>query len=491
MSIADFSKTVQSQIYKSWLDKLEKNIITNSTKSLRGSQQVSGKTDFYLTKDTVMSMYKTITGKQMDGHEADVLLYTIAQGGSAGGAGKLEGTFTTINNSKAVVFKSIGFDTISSRLVDVFEHDYLVQEAYRKAEEKYINGEIAELNKRTDLKGKAKQIEIDKIEAEGKRRASFGYYFNKGHVIGIATNLTKEFRNNRDKADALSRKERDSLIQVLDQYIAKLQADDLNSANLPNAVDQELYAGYIKSSSKYLVEIQCAVKNQGSGRDQASPILDELRKLFSVNSKDITDILTKSPTLGIALVNTKGSSSFKDLVAKDMLNILTGSKLDTRQYKQAPKLIGKKTTKINKPASNKAKIQTLKNLKSKLQSTKSDSNKIREMPQITETVPNLLALINTQLQDVISANMGDGSSRNVLNYRTGRFASTVNVEYLSTSREGMISAFYSYMKNPYATFSAGGRQSKPSSRDPKLLISKSIRQIAEQVVSNKLRAVAL
>jgi hypothetical protein len=491
MSIADFSKTVQSQIYKSWLDKLEKNIITNSTKSLRGSQQVSGKTDFYLTKDTVMSMYKTITGKQMDGHEADVLLYTIAQGGSAGGAGKLEGTFTTINNSKAVVFKSIGFDTISSRLVDVFEHDYLVQEAYRKAEEKYINGEIAELNKRTDLKGKAKQIEIDKIEAEGKRRASFGYYFNKGHVIGIATNLTKEFRNNLDKADALSRKERDSLIQVLDQYIAKLQADDLNTANLPNAVDQELYAGYIKSSSKYLVEIQCAVKNQGSGRDQASPILDELRKLFSVNSKDITDILTKSPTLGIALVSTKGSSSFKDLVAKDMLNILTGSKLDTRQYKQAPKLIGKKTTKINKPASNKAKIQTLKNLKSKLQSTKSDSNKIREMPQITETVPNLLALINTQLQDVISANMGDGSSRNVLNYRTGRFASTVNVEYLSTSREGMISAFYSYMKNPYATFSAGGRQSKPSSRDPKLLISKSIRQIAEQVASNNLRAVAL
>jgi hypothetical protein len=55
----------------------------------------------------------------------------------------------------------------------------------------------------------------------------------------------------------------------------------------------------------------------------------------------------------------------------------------------------------------------------------------------------------------------------------------------------MISAFYSYMKNPYATFSSGGRQSNPSSRDPKLLISKSIRQIAEQVVSNKLRAVAL
>jgi hypothetical protein len=485
MSIAGFSKTIQSQIYKSWLEKLEKNIVTNTAKSLRASQQVASKTDFYLTADTVQSMYKTITGKKMDSAEVDVLLYSLKQGGA------VPGTFTTVNGSKAVVFKSIGFDTISSRLVDIFEDDFLVQEAYRKAEEKYITGEIAELNKRTDLKGKAKQIEIDKIEAEGKRRASFGYYFNKGHVIGVATNLTKEFRNNLDKADALSRKERDALVKVLDQYIAKLEADDLNTANLPNAVDQEFYAGYIKSGSKYLVEIQCAVKNQGSGREQASPVLDELRKLFSLNAKDVTDILTKSPTLGKTLIDSEGSPSFKNLIAKDMVSILTGSKVDTKQYKQTPVLIGKKTTQINKPKSNKTKVQTVKKLKGKVQNTKSDSNKIREMPQITETVPNLLALINTQLQDVISANMGDGNSRNVLNYRTGRFASTVNVEYLSTSREGMISAFYSYMKNPYATFSAGGRQSKPSSRDPKLLISKSIRQIAEQVVSNKLRAVAL
>jgi hypothetical protein len=47
------------------------------------------------------------------------------------------------------------------------------------------------------------------------------------------------------------------------------------------------------------------------------------------------------------------------------------------------------------------------------------------------------------------------------------------------------------MKNPYATFSTGGRQSVPKSRDPKLLISKSIRDIAEQVATNRLRAVAL
>ena len=90
--------------------------------------------------------------------------------------------------------------------------------------------------------------------------------------------------------------------------------------------------------------------------------------------------------------------------------------------------------------------------------------------------------------------MGDGNSRNVLNYRTGRFASSAKVATLSENRQGMITAFYSYMKYPYSTFSSGppaGKQSKPASRDPKLLISTSIRQIAQQVVGNKLRAVSL
>ena len=85
--------------------------------------------------------------------------------------------------------------------------------------------------------------------------------------------------------------------------------------------------------------------------------------------------------------------------------------------------------------------------------------------------------------------MGDGGRTDVLNYRTGRFASSAKVERLSQSREGMITAFYSYMKNPYATFSDGGKQSRPKSRDPKLLISKSIKEIAAEKVANRMRTV--
>jgi hypothetical protein len=120
------------------------------------------------------------------------------------------------------------------------------------------------------------------------------------------------------------------------------------------------------------------------------------------------------------------------------------------------------------------------------------TGKTKASKETTESSVNLLSLqsiLNSQLQDVISANMGDGSSKSLLNYRTGRFASTAEVKRLSISRDGMITAFYDYMKNPYATFSTGGKQEYPRSRDPKLLISRSIRQIAAQVIDNRLRAV--
>jgi hypothetical protein len=85
--------------------------------------------------------------------------------------------------------------------------------------------------------------------------------------------------------------------------------------------------------------------------------------------------------------------------------------------------------------------------------------------------------------------MGTGSAKNVLNYRTGRFAETATIERATISRAGMVSVFYNYMRNPYGTFSDGGRQQYPKSRDPKLLISKSIREIGSSAAYNRMRAV--
>lgn len=129
----------------------------------------------------------------------------------------------------------------------------------------------------------------------------------------------------------------------------------------------------------------------------------------------------------------------------------------------------------------------------KLTATKKQASitklKVKAKAPATVNLASLQSLLNASLVERVKQNMGRGDRRDILNLRSGRFAESVKVERLSESRQGMITAFYTYMKNPYATFSEGGRQQSPRSRDPKLLISKSIREIAAQEVANRMRAV--
>lgn len=178
------------------------------------------------------------------------------------------------------------------------------------------------------------------------------------------------------------------------------------------------------------------------------------------------------------LLDLVTSKSIKQYTIESVLqNLKTGKRSGRYQSETAivqttPVTVQKSTIDFKKkdtPSAQIPQLQTVKNTKYSLASLKN--------------------LINSQIQDVVSANMGDGSSKNVLNYRTGRFASSVKVEDLTLSRDGMINAYYTYMRNPYGTFSTGGKQEIPRSRDPKLLISKSIREIAGQKVANRMRAV--
>lgn len=87
--------------------------------------------------------------------------------------------------------------------------------------------------------------------------------------------------------------------------------------------------------------------------------------------------------------------------------------------------------------------------------------------------------------------MGDGNDKKILNYRTGRFAGSAKVERLLESRAGMITAWYSYQNNPYQTFAPGFAQGNIPTRNPNLLIGKSIREIAATKISNNLRAIKI
>lgn len=207
------------------------------------------------------------------------------------------------------------------------------------------------------------------------------------------------------------------------------------------------------------------------------------------------DILTNNQVLK-EFINSPGSPSIIQGIEKNIINILKNGKV-LKEVKTAVSIKKIKTKKdpvsqnLNKII--KDTIKKTKQVRSKVKketSVRVNISKIRPVP-VAPDIVSLQNLLDSSLQEKIRQNMGTGNRRDVLNYRSGRFASSVKVERISESRQGMITAFYTYMKNPYATFSQGGRQELPRSRDPKLLISKSIRDIASTLVANRLRAVSL
>lgn len=211
--------------------------------------------------------------------------------------------------------------------------------------------------------------------------------------------------------------------------------------------------------------------------------LNELLK--NPNNKLITDLLNGIETASVKAFNKElpgvvGSNSSKNVfeALEDMyISLIKTGKAGTYRSKGRAQQISK----IELP-------------KIKLPELKVKIPKVRA-PQLRTTTGQFYGLVPLQrlldasLVQRVKDNMGTGSRRDILNLRDGTFAESVKVERLLQSREGMITAFYSYMKYPYATFSKGGVQEFPASRDPKLLIAKSIREIGATMVGNRMRAV--
>jgi hypothetical protein len=308
----------------------------------------------------------------------------------------------------------------------------------------------------------------------------------------------------------MSEDEADYALGFLDNLILHLQKLDIESAEL-KTLTSPVFLKYNKSATNFLIELQSESDNAASaklvqrlsGQKGGSTGIRALVNPQSTQAKalaGILDILSKDANFSSSeILDFKSSPTMRDLIVDTLLEPL-GVKPKNPKQINSPK-IKLPNEIVTAYVDEKAKSEYRKKLKKTLREAQTNKQQIKKQKNNIQQVKgamlaktsllSLTNLINSQLQDVISANMGDGSAKNVLNYRTGRFASTVKAEHATMSREGMITVFYSYMKNPYATFSNGGRQSSPRTRDPKLLISKSIREIAAQAVANNLRAVSL
>ena len=212
--------------------------------------------------------------------------------------------------------------------------------------------------------------------------------------------------------------------------------------------------------------------------------LEASGKLSPSVQKKLEQIISNQETFN-TLITTEGSPSIVQHITSIVALGIQG-KTAKKSASKAKVKDSIRPRKVGKPS-----VKQATKVKNKNINFKQPVLKLATSPVSTVSLTALQNLINANLAEKIKENMGGGSSRNVLNNRTGRLAESAQVERMSESRAGMITAFYSYMKNPYATFSAGGRQQDPKSRDPKLLIAKSIREIAAQQVGNRLRSVLI
>lgn len=208
----------------------------------------------------------------------------------------------------------------------------------------------------------------------------------------------------------------------------------------------------------------------------------KLNAAFSVKELEIYNRLKATIALKLTkfdiVTSISGSNTIEEDIIQGLTNKIIGTgKLQTHGTKTINKQVAlKKTVGIDNAQVSERKQGV-------------GSAPIRTVSGQFYSLASLQQLLNDNLQHVISANMGSGGRKDILNYQTGRFAASITVDRLSQSREGMITAYYNYMKNPYQTFEPGFRQGDVKTRDPKLLIAKSIRELAASKVGNRLRAV--
>jgi hypothetical protein len=341
---------------------------------------------------------------------------------------------------------------------------------------------------------------LDKYFGKGTAKTATEMSFVKGHVVGIATGGLlgiKESLQNSKVASSISKEEIDGALKFIDIIIDHLHKEDLASSSFKSLTKSPVLARYNKSSRHFLVELQLKSINDESAKlvraisGNTKNAQTGIRGVLTPGGaapKALQGLLLKLAEQGVdkdSLVNLESSPSLKNLIRDELIEELKGKKSTKKQYQDSFN-IGSITTQVVK---NKEEYRkSLQKEKKKLEKVKANLKKLRIHTGQFVSLTNIQNLLNQNLHDQIQKNMGKGTARSVLNYRTGRFAHSAKVVSARMSRDGSIEAFYTYMKMPYATFEPDGRQGSPVSRDPRKLIEKSMREIATTLVKNRLKA---
>lgn len=459
MGIPDFTKALQDNAYKSWFKSSVKSIFIQTTTELRKTEEATQKTSFLITEKDIADIGAKLAGRAITPQEISTIKNDL---------------INSVKRRKVIVRKD------NSLFFPVISFDDGIGNVLKKG--------FASIPK----------VQIIDKQTNKPREARVTDFFQRGHVFSIASNVTEQTRRNLQSSNAPDEVKK-IFIPILDAIIADLKQQDLASSNI-KSLDVDIYAKYSKNPYKYVVEMQPEEVNRASGVASA-PVTNALRRYFDpakwVEINKFFRQRADKDTFIQKLIQSKGSPSVIELIAKEVAEVIKYGKSVTRkQYSIARTRVSRETIKVDTKQYRTAIAENIK----KVNKLKASLNKAVELAKKSEklqarleevNLTSLQNLLNASLVEQVKQNMGRGNRTDILNLRTGRFAESVKVERMSESRQGMITAFYSYMKNPYATFSQGGRQQNPRSRDPKLLIAKSIRELAKEQVANRLRAVVV
>ena len=109
--------------------------------------------------------------------------------------------------------------------------------------------------------------------------------------------------------------------------------------------------------------------------------------------------------------------------------------------------------------------------------------KVQKATTSSYSVAAIMGNINAKLPQTVADNMGAPA----LEYRTGTFAASVRVTDVVKTPKGFPSIGYTYQKGPYSVFeSTSGSRFADVHRDPRVIIDKSIREIAAEMALGRL-----
>lgn len=253
----------------------------------------------------------------------------------------------------------------------------------------------------------------------------------------------------------------------------------IGGVNLPG--QQRVYEVALKKNTRESTDLQ-KVLNKGPRGAWKGSLLKTIRrfvnqqikagkiKASASTSKPFTDDVADTAILAIAdKFRPKNGEILKITKGLDA----TPTKPHDYRVRKSPKPKGRLSKRRTVKIANKGAKLALG--ASAIKRTQSGKRRDKEL-----SVPKLKYLINRSLGPMIRRNMG----RPALENQTGRFSNSAELIKLKQSRKGYVGE-YSYQLNPYVTFENLGRRQWPQGYNPKPLISKSIRDIAQRHVEAK------